>query len=432
MNSFKIKKKSLKSFFGFLFYKTSLDVSYFTMASWIGDYMRLYEMDFNPFKFAESYLLLLIIYILVPKSKNGISGLLIWLIVLISYVPMLTLYSFMDKPRSYMYAVTGFWFVVVAIMRFLPRVKPLILERRQASVFRWLVYASLIVVIAGFIVSMKFSLNLDLAKVYQVRGAYEALGARWFDYLLASVAYVINPVFFIYFFKKKQWLLFIASAVFQLLMAVAFGNKTYLFVLPFALFLIFVMHRKNPLFWLSIGFSVPVLAGTISYYLFKDLWVYMLFARRMLLVPSQLSFIYYDFFSNHEFTYLSGHKIFSFITEYPYNDPPARLIGQSVLNSLGNSANNGIYADAYLNFGMWGFIIWGVALAIILVVLEWASSKKDKDLGIAAVGLLPIVFSNSALLTAILSNGILVAIVFLVLLPRDRESQGVAEPPGVE
>ena len=110
-NSIIFKKSILWAFLLFFFYKITLDFSYYYVISKVWEYSR-FDLNLNILKFIESFFLLIVIFVLMPKSKEKLSNIMVWLLILLSYVPMLTLFAFMDQPRSYMYAVAGFWLLV--------------------------------------------------------------------------------------------------------------------------------------------------------------------------------------------------------------------------------------------------------------------------------------------------------------------------------
>jgi hypothetical protein len=195
--------------------------------------------------------------------------------------------------------------------------------------------------------------------------------------------------------------------------------KTFLFALPFVLILMWVITRKNPLAWMAIGLVGIILLGMASYRLIDDIWISSLFTRRVLLRPAQLSFFYYDFFSKNEFVFLS-HSIFRFFWDYPYHLNPPYLIGDIYFNTPKSNAVTGITGDAYMNFGFVGLSLCAILLAVILKIINSFSRNKDIKVTIAAIAMPVITFTNSALLTTLLTHGGLLALILLYLLPKEK------------
>ncbi len=413
-----IKKKTIWAFLSLIVYRIVLDISYYFVISPLFSY-TVFDLRLNNIKLVESYFLFFVIWWLIPKSSTKLSHIIIWLLILLSYIPMLTIFAFKDESRIFMYAVTIFWMTVL-ILRHMQEISLLLL--RQDVVIR----SSLFVVFSIIVLSMSykylgFSFNLDLTKVYDIRSQYVEAKIPLAGYLFHWQAYIVNPVIFAIFITRKKWIYTGLIIIFQVLLFSNTGHKTFLFALPFILILIWIITRKNSLAYIAGGLSTMILLGMLSYWLIADVWISSLFTRRLLLIPAQLSFFYYDFFSKHDYVLLS-HSIFRFFLDYTYHLDPAHLIGMVYLNNPQTGANTGIVGDAYMNFGLIGLVIWSILLVIILKLLDACSKGKDIKIGIAAIAMPTITFTNSALLTSLLTHGLLLALILLYLfIPEETE-----------
>lgn len=422
MDSFiklRIKKNTIYAFFFSILYKISLDLSYYFVISKVWLYMR-FDLKFNVIKLFESYLLFFFIFFLMPKSKEKLSNVMIWLLILLSYVPMLTLYAFMDQSRAYMYAVTGFWVFVFLLLKF-PTIHFTPFRKSQAKVMLYFIFSSLLGVVFFLIYKyLGFNFNFDLSKVYDIRTEYAKAGIPLGGYLLNWVAYIINPIFFALFLTKRKWVLVGLIIFLQVLLFSGTGLKAFLFALPFILVLMWIVMRKNPFAWISAGLMGIILLSMFSYLVLDDIMVISLFTRRTLLVPAQLSFFYHDFFSKNGPIFLSSHNIFKNFINYPYNLSPPHLIGEVYFSSPEMSANNGIYADAYMNFGYIGFFLWGIFLTIILKLIDSFSKNKKITVTVAAIAMPSLFLTNSAFLTCLSTHGLLLSLIVLYLLPKEK------------
>jgi oligosaccharide repeat unit polymerase len=419
-NSIIFKKSILWAFLLFFFYKITLDFSYYYVISKVWEYSR-FDLNLNILKFIESFFLLIVIFVLMPKSKEKLSNIMVWLLILLSYVPMLTLFAFMDQPRSYMYAVAGFWLLVFLLLK-IPAISFVSLKNSQSKIIRYSIFIGLSGIVFFLIYKyVGFFLNFDLTKVYNIRREYHQMGVPFLGYFLNWLAYIINPTFFVIFSIKKRWILSAVIIFLQILLFSVTGAKAFLFALPFVLILMWVAGRKNILALMTSGLIVIILIGMFSYWLVDDLWISSLFARRTLLVPAQLSFLYYDFFSQNAHTFLSQHHVFQNFTEYPYHLNPPHLIGEVYFNEPELGANNGLYADAYMNFGFIGFVLWAFLLTIILKLIDSFSRNKKIITTIAVVAMPTLSLVNSALLTCLSTHGLLLSLIILYLLPKERK-----------
>jgi len=315
-----------------------------------------------------------------------------------------------------MYAVTYFWIFVLLLLRLpslqLPSIK-------ESKLFRFFLVISLSIISLFAIYNISgFSFNFDLTKVYDIRAQYAQTKIPLAGYFLNWVGYIVNTAFFALFIKKKQWIYAAFVVVLQLLLFSATGNKTFIFALPFVLALMWISSRKNPLVYMAVGLIVIMILGMLSYWIAGDIWTSSLLTRRTLLVPAQLAFCYFDFFSSNGPIFLS-HSIFRFFLDYPYPLNPPRLIGKVYFDKPDMAANNGVVGDAFMNFGFVGFILWSILLVIILKLVDSCSKGKDKKIGIAAVAMPSVVLANSALLTTLLTHGLLLALLVLYLFPKE-------------
>lgn len=414
-----IKKNTIWAFWFIVIYKIVLDLSYCLVISKVWAYAK-FELHLNSIKLIESFLLLFIIFFLMPKSKEKLSNIMIWLLILISYVPILTLFAFINQPRVYMYAVTGFWMLVFLLLK-IPVIHFNPIKKIQSKIIRYSIFIGLSGIVFFLIYKyLGITLNFDLTKVYEIRREYVQTGIPFAGYLFNWLAYIVNPIFFALFLVKRKWV-WVGMIIFlQILVFSVTGLKAFLFALLFVLSLIWVVSQKNPLVWMGAGLSIVILAGIFSYWLVDDLWVSSLFTRRTLLVPAQLSFFYYDFFSQNHHTFLSQHHLFRNFIKYPYSLMPGNLIGKVYFNNPKGNACNGIYGDAYMNFGFLGFILWGVFLTIILKLIDSFSKNKDMRITVAAIAMPVIFLTNCALLTCLLTHGLLLAFILLYLLPKKK------------
>jgi len=331
---------------------------------------------------------------------------------------MLTIYAFMDESRIFTYADTLFWKLVFLLLQ-TPSISLPSFKQKKIFLFSLLFFFGIIV----FFMIYKYlgiSFNIDLIKVYDIRSQFAKKNIFLSGYLFTWQGYILNPVFFAHFIRRKKLIHATLILVFQVLLFSVTGMKTFLFAIPFILALMWIITRKSPLVYTAIGLTAIILLGMLSYVLIDDIYVSSILTRRIFLVPAQISFLYYDFFSHHDYVFLS-HSIFRFFLDYPYHLYPPNLIGETYFNSPTMHSNTGVVGDAYFNFGFVGLAIWGILLAIVLKLVDSCSKRKDKKVAIAAIAMPVIALLNSALLTDLLTHGFLLAILVLYLLPNKEE-----------
>lgn len=411
----KIKKSTAWAFLSLVLFKIVLDLSYYFVVfpAWSHTGFRL---DFNSPKLVESYLLFFIVFILMPKSPKKLSNIMVWLLILMAYIPMLTIFAFMDEARIFMYAVTAFWLVVFLLLH-MPSVS--LAPLKQSGIIRYSIFVCLGLIV--FLMVYKYlglSFSFDLTKVYGIRSQYVTIGIPLAGYLFNWMAYIVNPIFFALFITKKRWLPVALIVVLQILLFSVTGLKTYLFALPFVLALMWIIRRRNKLAYMGAGLAGIVILGMLSYWLIDDLWVSSLFARRVLLVPAKISFAYYDFFSQNELVFLSDSRL-GFFLDYPYHLSPPHLIAEVYYGKPEMNANTGVVGNAFMNFGLMGLALYSVLLVIILRLVDSCSRRVDFRLGVAAIAVPAISLTNGALTSVFLTGGLFLAPILLYLLPKE-------------
>jgi len=424
LNKLIIKKDTIKTLLLVIIYKLILDLAYYLIVSPVWTYSK-FIFKFNALKLIESYLLLFVIFVLMPKKTKKLSNIILWIFSLMSYVPMLTLFALMDESRIFMYATTFFWIIVFLIIRTkIPKLN--IKKLKQSKVIRWIIFIT--VPIISFALVYKYlglHINFSLRSVYEIRSHYTGLHIPFAGYILNWFAKIIGPTLFVIFFMKKKWIPLILVLGLQILLFSITGHKSYLFVIPFVLAMLWIVNKKNSLNWMTIGLIIIILISNLSYYLIDDLWLSSLATRRTLLVPAQLSFFYYDFFSNNQFTFFSQHHIFQNLINYPYNLNPPHLIGEAYFNRPQMGANNGIVSDGYMNFGFIGMIMWAIVLSFILKLIDNLGKRKNIKITITVIMIPTLSIISSSLPTVLITHGLVLSLLLLYLLPKEKFKQKI-------
>ena len=414
----KIKKNTIKTLVFVVIYKIILDLAYYLIISPVWSYSK-FIFKFNALKLIESYFLLFILFILMPKKTKKLSSIMLWIFFLISYIPTLTLFALMDESTIFMYATTFFWITVFLVMRAkMPTLNIKILK--QSKIIRWIIFITIPII--SFMLIYKYlglHINFSLRNVYEIRSHYTGLHIPFAGYILNWFAKIIGPTLFVIFFVKKKWIPLILVLGLQMLLFSITGHKSYLFIIPFVFAMLWIVKRKNSLNWMTISLIIIILISSLSYYLIDDLWLSSLSVRRTLLVPAQLSFFYYNFFSNHQFTFLSQHHIFRNIIDYPYQLNPPHLIGKECFGLPDMGSNNGIVSDGYMNFGFIGMIIWAIVLSFILKLIDNLSGRKNIKITIAIIIIPTLSIISSSLPTVLITHGLMLSLLLLYLLPKE-------------
>lgn len=420
---FSIERSTLIIILGAALFKIMLDVSYYYI---IGPVWRNYGfgLDIDQFKVWESYIFFFLMLLYIPKKSDKISHAVLQLFFLVAYVPMLTYYAFSNKNRVWFYCFTLFWFIVNALNRTKLRFsfRPL-KEGKYINMIIMIVFSMLSVALVYSYLG--FSFNLDLTKVYEIRRRYIDAHIPLSGYMINWTARIILPfiILLALFYKrnKRSYLLLFTAVIFQLFLFSSSGHKAHLFRIPAVIGLALLVDKNNFFTKLSIAFSGLIILGMLIFFQFKDLWIVSLFTRRVFLLPAQISFYYYEFFSKNNLVYLS-HSIFKSFIKYPYEMDPAFVIGKAYFPESGPQkygwANTGIVGDAYMNFGYIGVILWAILLATLLKIADAVTESRNIRIVWPILLMTFYIMVDGAPLTTLLTHGLILGLLVCYFTPK--------------
>ncbi|MGR3302361.1 MAG: hypothetical protein ACUZ8I_07630 [Candidatus Scalindua sp.] len=415
-----INRNTLIAFLSVIFFRVLLDISYYHIINPTWHYLG-FVIDIDPFKVFESYTIFLLMLLYIPEVSNKISHAILQLYFLVACIPVQTYYALSNGDRVWFYYFTLFWVFVIALNRTKLRFSFRSLkEGRCIALVIMIVFSTLSVILIYSHIG--FSFNLNLSKVYEIRRDYSAANIPLSGYMIGWTAKVVLPLMILMalFYKKgkRYYLLLLIALLFQLFIFSSSGHKSHLFRIPAVIGLAMLVDKKNFLTKLCLGFSILVILGMFSYLLFDNPWAASLFTRRTFFSPAQLSFCYYDFFSQHRPIYLSTSQIFRSFLDYPYHLPPVHLIAEAYYNKPEMHANNGIVANGFMNFGYIGFFLWAILLATLLKFADAVAEHRDIKIVWPILLMTFYLLVDTAPLTALLTHGLFLAILLCYFTPK--------------
>jgi len=420
----KISKVRLREFGLLLVFKALLDVVYvlFIHPRW-GYYG--FSMQLDGLKLLESYLLLISLFFFLPRGEGRVSAVGINLLFIMMVAPTLSLYAMKNESRTFMYLfIGGFWLTLLTI-RVLPRVRITRIKSSSSALLIGLCGVSFLVYVALFTVRGVPTLHsLNLWLVYEVRTAFYAQGLPGImGYLISWQANVINSFLIGLAWYRRRYLGVVALLALQLLLFLFTGLKSFLLAPILVLFLLYAVEKKRVLELILKGFIISTSFSFVFYALGGSIMVPSILIRRLFFTPAQNYFYYYDFFSHHQLMYLAGSHLNPFFAN-PYGMRITNMIGSLYYGQPGMSVNTGYLADAYMNFGALGIVIFSVFLGVFLVILDSLGKRTNTAIAVAAIAIPLVTLVNSAFFTTLLTHGFLLSMLVLWLYSR-RPSQGV-------
>jgi len=409
MQIMKISKARLREFGLLLVFKALLDVVYVLFVHPYYGYSG----------FSMQYLLLISLFFFLPRREGRISAVGTKLLFVLMVVPTLSLYAMKSESRAFMYLFIGGFWLTLLVIRFLPKVRITRIKNSSSALLIGLSGVSFLVYAVLFRIRGVPTLDaLNLSSVYEVRTAFYAQGLRGImGYLISWQANVINSFLIGLAWYGRRYFGVATVLVLQLLLFLFTGMKSFLFAPALVLFLVYAVQKKH-FFELTLkGFIIGTSFSFVFHALGGSIMVPSVLIRRLFFVPAQNYFYYYDFFSSHQLMYLSQSILNPFFAN-PYGMRITNMIGSLYYGQPAMSVNTGYLADAYMNFGALGVVIFSVFLGVFLVILDSLTKKTDTAIAVAVIAMPLVSLVNSAFFTTLATHGFLLSMLVLWLYSR--------------
>ncbi|MEG1055075.1 MAG: hypothetical protein RSF79_23905, partial [Janthinobacterium sp.] len=291
--------------------------------------------------------------LLTPIDQEKPSTLFYQMILTFVLIPMLVLFHAEDKPWLYMGQVFAAYLGSLFVARFL-RIRAPRFDMISSSQLLTLLFAcSLACVVAILAMGGAQYLNFDISKVYDFRDEASDNLPGIFSYISPLVGKVFVPMAFVLALKLRKY---VSAACIFLISILLYGltaNKGPL-VYPFFIFFVYVFCSvKNSIAKFNVAILLGLLISMFDFFLKLEYdydflgWTGSVFMRRAFILPSEINFMYFDFFSKNEFVLFSNSKISFGLLDFNYDLDIPYLIGREYFNNVATSANTGWFGSGY-------------------------------------------------------------------------------------
>jgi len=399
----------------FLLFRVALDLGYVWFVA--PEFRHLgFGLSVDAFRLLESFILTLMLAGICPVVLKRPSEFLVVVLSCAIALPMLSLYAWGGGARVYLYMVLSA-FLILRSVTLLPRLRMPVLRQGRAFAL-WILWASLVLI--AIIVIMRGGVqhfSLSIGDVYDYRSTSNELvffgGAAYLKFWVARVSI---PFLLALAIWRRKW----PSTVLLLIAAVLFfgvtAHKAFL-LYPALVVASYVLCRlRRPMHWLVGGLALAVLGSLVlsalGYSRVADLLI-----RRSLFTTAKNHYLYYDFFRANGYLLFSSSVLKNTIA-YPYEyQIPVLMSVVRYGHALGN-VNAGFLATGYMNYGYLGMLLYTAILAPLLNLGD--SMVRPGGLPVSVVAAMVIAsywsLTSADLMTALVTHGILLAMVILWLL----------------
>lgn len=418
-----------------LIYIAFLKYVYITVVSQIFSYSGFVYSDPGIAMEIFSFLLALVPALMLPTGFEKPSSIILWLYFILVHVPcsFVPLYAL---PISYQQNIFFLLTMLASIILLisvpqLPKLSTPKVSTPYQSYIASLV-AFYLVANLWIVTSYGFDFSFaDLAQVYDVRSAFKEKSAGIagpIEYVAAWMLAVINPIFMILGITRRRPTFFLMGILGAL---VLYGVAAHKVAIAFPFLLLFVWWTVVRLrLWAGPAFLIACSLVISSALLLDRLFdinniFTSIFVRRVLLMQGFLTGRYYEFFSENPPAFLS-HSVGKYFATFPYTaNSPQDVIGHAFFLGGAAHANVNFIGDAIGNFGLLGapvFALFGGFLLLLMDSLVENADANQKVPGILLLSLTGWNIVNSALLTTLLTHGILLALLIFWLHPRQKQT----------
>ena len=410
------------TFLGLILYRILVDNAYKNIIAVLFDYQN-YLINWSLESLFLSWLFYLSLFpaILKISKSNNFSSQVVFILVLISLVPTSTFIAYhRNYTNEYILLMYLYWFVLLHMNIFIPRIKLININSSGSDI----VVIAITILLALSILYISyihtgFRFHFDLMTVYDLREESREFEIHFFLGYLSTFADNILPIILVYFLIAKKRVLSVFVIIIILMNFGIGGIKQVLFLLLFSLMSYFIVNKNYPTRNYVWFLTFLVCAAIIEYGIFSTWFISLFSLYRIFFIPVKLHYVFYNFFAVNEKDYFRQSAL-KWLLESPYKENIGFLMGEQDSGSITSRANNGLFSDAFYNFGFLGIILFPIVVIVILKTIEYAAKNLSYKINFIFVITITFILINLPFTTALITAGIIPLIFILYFMPRKK------------
>lgn len=345
----------------------------------------------------------LIYFYLRMKIESILKKTLLNVLVILYFIPLNASFSLNNLSYKYLILTSLYFLFIVLALSIVTkkehyqrkRQSSFILEDTHLNVIFFLICISFICY-KLFYNGLSLNLTLDTESVYANRslaveyknmmsGSLKAYIITIFECLTSYVA----PIYLMIALERKK----IFSAIVAILCILAefsiSSGKATIFFVGIVIYIYWV-EKKGGVYDFEKTFRYAVLSllifCCIEAIFFRVGTIYMYIVRRTMYIPAWLNGMYYDYFSTNEKLHWSQSAfLLQNIIPDNYSESVLELISNNYFNGYLGSANTGMFAEAYMQWGQLGIVIYPILFLIVFNSANKVYEKYGKGIVIVVI-----------------------------------------------
>ena len=379
---------------------------------------QLYNSHVNETIMFILYISYVVMAFFLALHKNSVKSFFLWVLWALTILPLV--FTYISLPEFH----NMFDFVMMAIGIFI-EISIICMVKINLNLNKWrmkilkywkggIVFFIFFVIYRYYYINGLSVFNLDFRKVYEYRFILRERMAGYLLYVDNWVMNIFNPCLCAYFLYKRKKFLFMRFVFMQILLFGFSSHKSVLLLVP----IIVVIYLMSPIFLKRINY-IPLFAlsgiGSLFIFYYYDIrGMVLALVDRLFIIPSEVNFYYYKYFSENGFDYFKHSFFRHFYIDSADSLNIAYKIGKTFFNDESISANTGFIGSGYAQGGLPVLLIYGVIIAILINVIEAFTKKIPARLVLSFVSLpMLTLFISGDLPTTLLTGGMGVALILL-------------------
>ena len=400
-----------------------IDFVYMNYIVPVNAYLMLGDSPIHMGRLVSNIFIVIVFAIILPKKINKPSSYALWYFYFSLLVPLPFIIERLDRFSQSSSISLYYWIISFSIMVLIVNINIGIDKYIKLIYYRKLYITVICITLLILVFGARYidtNVFINLNDVYDRRfnARLTSHSVPIIGYLIAFLSGCSIPYFMAKGFDKNRYIFILLSIICSIYIFAFNGTKSSL-VLPFLLIFVSVLEklrRHNRLnsivFLFMLSLSGFVFMSIIEKLTLGSDVVSNMFVRRILIVPSQASVFYMDFFENNRFTFMTD-SVMKFLFDRVYDLPTPFLLGEHFFGRPDMAFNAGIWASAFAQFGLVGSIAVSIIAGILFRYIDIVSSKIGYSyLPYTSAIFLAYIWSEQALHTSILSSGV----IFLLII----------------
>ena len=364
-----------------------------------------------------AYLYLKMIY---TKKIFLPSHIVLIFLIYVYFIPITSYIVFNQVSLGFIFYSFIYLIILFLVINFFPEIRLLKVNRIISNKF--LIILTLLVGCYMVYISFKyadFRIIFDIIDVYGIRAEAAAYDLNVIENIFLSLIGIVVPILIVYFLSNKKYICSIFLLIVEYVRFSFDGSKSIFFFLAITI-LVYIIYKQKYLKNIGIILIVVLLIPTILIGLSEEGIIYSsLFVRRVMFVPVQASYRYFEFFSEFpiDFCRTGILRRIGFDTVYQ-----SKIINSIPLfiHEKYTNYNNGLIGDAMYCFGYLGCILGPIIIGTMLKLLDGCTYGLKDKIYIPFLIYLAVTLTNSNWSTILLSHGFLIACLLFTFMERKK------------